>query len=80
MICVTCPKAGDIAIILPYLDDGFGVSDHLQLSSRQAIQVKSDLISSGLVPNKDKSIWTPVQSLEWLGFVSRNRHLNIKLI
>jgi hypothetical protein len=31
--------------------------------------VKSDLISSGLVPNKDKSIWTPVQSLEWLGFV-----------
>jgi hypothetical protein len=61
-------RSQSIKLVL-YLDDGFGVSDNLQLSSRQAIQVKSDLISSGLVPNKDKSIWTPVQSLEWLGFV-----------
>ena len=45
------------------------VSDKLQLSSRQAIQVKNDLISSGLVSNKDKSIWTSVQSLELLEFV-----------
>ena len=61
-------RSQSIKLVL-YLDDGFAVSDDLQLSSRQAIQVKSDLISSGLVTNKDKSIWTPVQSLEWLGFV-----------
>jgi hypothetical protein len=61
-------RSQSIRLVL-YLDDGFWVSDNLQLSSRQAIQVKNNLISSGLVPNKDNSIWAPVQSLEWLGFV-----------
>jgi ribonuclease HI len=29
--------------------------------------VKSDLLAAGLVPNKEKSIWTPTQKLDWLG-------------
>ena len=27
-----------------------------------------DLVKAGLVPNCDKSVWTPVQRLEWLRF------------
>jgi hypothetical protein len=26
-------------------------------------------VRSGLVPNKDKSIWKPSQIIEWLGFL-----------
>ena len=33
-----------------------------------SIIVKSDLVSSGFVPNYDKSIWAPTQVLDWLGF------------
>ena len=28
--------------------------------------VRSDLVRAGLVPNCEKSVWTPVQRLEWL--------------
>jgi hypothetical protein len=31
--------------------------------------VKNDIVRSGLVPNKDKSIWKPSQTIEWLGFL-----------
>jgi hypothetical protein len=41
-------RSQSIKLVL-YLDDGFGVSDHLQLSSRQAIQVKSDLMFDTLL-------------------------------
>ncbi|XP_071141766.1 uncharacterized protein [Mytilus edulis] len=33
-----------------------------------ALQVKSDLEKSGFVVNNKKSVWTPVQIMEWLGF------------
>ena len=56
-----------IKIVL-YLDDGFGISDNYLSCTQQATQVKHDIITSGLVPNKDKSIWIPSQSVEWLGF------------
>ena len=31
--------------------------------------VKNDIVRSGLVPNKDKSIWKPIQTIEWLRFL-----------
>jgi len=31
--------------------------------------VKNDIVRSGLVPNKDKSIWKPSQTIEWLGLL-----------
>jgi hypothetical protein len=30
---------------------------------------KNDIVRSGLVPNKDKSIWKPSQTIEWLRFL-----------
>ncbi|XP_072037315.1 integrase/recombinase xerD homolog [Amphiura filiformis] len=32
-----------------------------------AQSVKSDLLQAGLVPNIDKSVWEPVQLIDWLG-------------
>ena len=34
-----------------------------------ATQVKNDLLSAGLIPNREKSVWNPVQELNWLGMV-----------
>ena len=54
--------------IVVYLDDGWGTSDSFSCCENMAIQVKSDLKKSGFVVNETKSIWTPVESLQWLGF------------
>ena len=52
--------------IVVFLDDGLGEAPSL-LCSHSTI-VKSDLVSSGFVPNYEKSIWAPSQVLDWLGF------------
>ena len=54
--------------ITVYLDDGLGLAENETVCQEQALKVKEDLLSSGFVPNKDKCVWTPVQSLIWLGF------------
>ena len=55
--------------IVVYLDDGFGIADNRQLCYEHAEIVKSDIIASGFVPNKDKSVWSPSQEVHWLGFI-----------
>ncbi|XP_072025653.1 uncharacterized protein [Amphiura filiformis] len=52
-----------------YLDDGWCRAPNRESASLISKRVKSDLISAGLVPNCEKSIWIPTQSLVWLGFV-----------
>ncbi|CAG2237876.1 unnamed protein product [Mytilus edulis] len=54
--------------ITVYLDDGLCLAETEKLCCEQSVRVKNDLILSGFVPNKDKCIWTPVQTLLWLGF------------
>ncbi|CAG2244135.1 unnamed protein product [Mytilus edulis] len=54
--------------ITVYLDDGLCLAETEKLCCEQSVRVKNDLILSGFVPNKDKCIWTPVQTLVWLGF------------
>jgi hypothetical protein len=55
-----------ISIVL-YLDDGWvrASTYHECLSASKA--VKADLLSAGLVPNKEKSTWIPTRKLDWLG-------------
>ena len=50
-----------------YLDDGAGCEKDFRSTQHCSNIVRSDLVRAGLVPNCDKSIWTPVQRLEWLG-------------
>ena len=48
--------------VVVFLDDDWFVE-----CDRVAKSVKSDLLLSGLVPNVEKSVWTPTQEIEWLG-------------
>jgi hypothetical protein len=50
------------------LDDGFCVAEDQGMCSKHSDIVKKDMILSGLVPNKDKCVWSPSQQLEWLEF------------
>ena len=54
--------------IVVYLDDGLGEGPSYQVTSSHSLKVKSDLVSSGFVPNCEKSIWVPAPVLDWLGF------------
>ena len=47
-----------IKVVL-YLDDGFGFAENDELCYEHAQVVKNDIVRSGLVLNKDKSIWKP---------------------
>ena len=50
-----------------YLDDGAGCEKDFFSTQHFSNITRSDLVRVGLVPNCDKSIWTNVQRLEWLG-------------
>jgi hypothetical protein len=56
-----------IQVVL-YLDDGFGVAEDQGMCSKHSDIVTKDTILSGLVPNKDKCVWSPSQQLDRLGF------------
>ena len=53
--------------IVVYLDDGWGTAPSLSECHSMSTEVKQDLLNTGLVPNVDKSVWDPVQELNWLG-------------
>jgi hypothetical protein len=53
--------------LVVFLDDGICTNEDKHVLSLQSKQIKSDLIASGFVPNVDKCIWIPVQSIVWLG-------------
>ena len=61
-------RSQSIPIVL-FLDDGIGVGRSFDESQRFSNIVKQDLIHAGIVPNLEKSLWSPVQSLEWLGLI-----------
>jgi hypothetical protein len=44
-----------------------GASHSFSSCLNQATRVRSDVISSGFVPNVEKCIWFPTQPLTWLG-------------
>ncbi|CAC5403413.1 unnamed protein product [Mytilus coruscus] len=47
--------------------DLHGVHDDEELCTQMAIPVKKDIISSGFVPKAEKSMWTPIKNLTFLG-------------
>ena len=51
-----------------FLDDGWGAAcTFTETCVKFANSVKFDLLRAGFVPNVDKSVWTPVQNIDWLG-------------
>ena len=55
--------------IFTYLDDGAGADNTFFEAQEVSDLVRRELHHSGFVTNDSKSIWTPVQSGEWLGFI-----------
>lgn len=53
--------------VLMYLDDGFCHNADNKLLYTQSNIIRHDLISSGFIPNEEKSVWVPVQNLIFLG-------------
>ncbi|CAC5415155.1 unnamed protein product [Mytilus coruscus] len=53
---------------------GLGVAETSDICTLHSQKVKTDLINSGFVPNKDKCNWNPSQDIDWLGF-----HWDLKL-
>ncbi|CAG2214745.1 unnamed protein product [Mytilus edulis] len=52
-----------------YLDDGMGIAENFETCSKISKIVEKDLLLSGFIANTEKSVWEPVQVIEWLGFV-----------
>ena len=50
-----------------FLDNRWGTNLNRQLCSADADFVRNSLENVGFVINYDKSIWEPIQKLEWLG-------------
>ena len=59
--------------VILFLDDGFGNLASYNSTKSMSNEIKSDLIDSGLIPKADKSLWEPVQILEWLGVVLNSK-------
>ena len=55
--------------IFTYLDDGAGADSTFSEAQEVSDLVRHDLHRSGFVANDSKSVWTPVQSGELLGFI-----------
>ena len=52
-----------------FIDDGWVKSESLDSALAVSKRVKDDLSSAGFLPNDEKSVWFPSQSVEWLGTV-----------
>ncbi|XP_076105680.1 uncharacterized protein LOC143073808 [Mytilus galloprovincialis] len=60
--------------VLMYLDDGLGTHTDEETCKTMSNQVRQDLIQSGFVPKNEKSKWSPMKLLVFLGYsIDTNR-------
>ena len=52
-----------------FLDDGFSCAHEYEKALTDSIHIRKDLMRAGIVWSVKKSVWTPTQSLEWIGFL-----------
>ena len=60
---------GEGKLVSMFLDDGFACAQEYEKTKTIGQDIKNDILKSGFVPNATKSIWVPVQILEFLGVV-----------
>ncbi|CAC5375034.1 unnamed protein product [Mytilus coruscus] len=65
--------------IVLYLDDGLKMGKNKQEASECSSFVKTSLLEAGFLINMDKSIFEPVQCLEWLGLVWDSTDFSISI-
>lgn len=59
-------RFNNIKIVL-HLDDGLAMAESFEECQRISSFIKSSLEDAGLLINQEKSIFSPVQDIEWLG-------------
>lgn len=59
-------RSNNIKIVL-YLDDGLAMAESFEECQRISSFIKSSVEDAGLLINQEKSIFSPVQDIEWLG-------------
>ncbi|CAC5364665.1 unnamed protein product [Mytilus coruscus] len=63
------PSQHDMCHAFLYFDDGFGMNNDNNECIKDAEFVKQSLLNAGFLLNEEKSVFTPVQKLEWLGII-----------
>lgn len=58
---------GEGKMVSMFLDDGWSCEKDFTSCSNVASSIKNDLLLSGFVPKAEKSLWLPVQTIEFLG-------------
>lgn len=65
--------------VIMFLDDGFGCGDTRSNTNVLSNEVEQDLLDSGFIPKADKSLWIPVQELQWLGAIINSLEFTIRV-
>ena len=65
--------------IVLYLDDGWCINDTFELGKSDAEFVYKSLADAGFLVNREKSIFTPCQSLTWLGLIWDSDEFSLRI-
>lgn len=63
--------------IVVFLDDGLGAGATFNVAKLASLQLHSDLLKLGLLPNEVKCSWNPCQIITWLGSAFNMINLSI---
>ena len=55
--------------IVVFLDDGIGMGKGRMLAAQASELVRKSLRSAGILDHPEKSMWTPLTKVSWLGFL-----------
>ena len=66
-------------IVVLYFDDAILACFSLEQAVKMSKDVFNDLLQAHILPNKDKSIWTPQQSVDWLGYTWQFHTKSVKV-
>ena len=63
--------------IVVYLDDCLGAATDSNKAKIASLQVHTDLLKAGFLPNETKCVWDPTQVITWLGAVLNTKSSEI---
>ena len=62
-----------------YLDDGLGMEGSLEAANVASHHTRGDLYAAGFVVAEEKSVWQPVQCIDWIGITWNSKDGCIKI-
>ena len=66
--------------IVLYLDDGLGMSLDYDSCFKDSFFIRKSLTEAGFLINVDKSVFTPAQSIEWLGIIWDSVNFSLQIL